>query len=67
MCEQGKTPQRKVNTKDKHYTVLAPTSLDGKPVMCCVIFTGKRVNAMCETGIDLCAEVIGDVSDDNFF
>ena len=67
MCEQGKTPQIKINTKEKHYTVLAPKSLDGKPVMCCVIFTGKRINAMCETSLDLNVEAIGDVSDEDYF
>ena len=67
MCEQGKTPQIKINTKEKHYTVLAPKSLDGKPVMCCVIFIGKRINAMCETSLDLNVEAIGDVSDEDYF
>ena len=67
LCERGKTPQKKINTKDKHYTVLAPTTLDGKPLMCCVIFTGVRANAMCETGLDLSVDTVGDPSDDDFF
>ena len=33
LCETGKSPQRKVNTKNKHYTVLGLTTLSGKPVM----------------------------------
>ena len=66
LCETGKSPQRKVNTKNKHYTVLGLTTLSGKPVMCCIIFAGLRENALCETGLDLTAEIIGETSDDDF-
>ena len=66
LCETGKYPQRKVSTKNKHYTVLGLTTLSGKPVMCCIIFAGLRENALCETGLDLEAEIIGETSDDNF-
>ena len=67
MCEPGKTAQRKINTKDKHYTILTPTALNGEPVMCCIIFTGKKSTTLIETGLDLNAETIGNVSDDDFF
>ena len=66
VCAPGDTPQKKINTKNKHYTVLAPTDLNGEAVMCCVIFSGKKPNAMCETGLDLSAETIGDISDPDF-
>ena len=66
MCERGKNPQKKINTKDKHYIVIAPTSLSGKPIISCIIFTGTKSNALVETGLELTAETIGDVSDDIF-
>ena len=53
LCEKGETPQIKVSTRDKHYTVLGLTSLTGHPVMCVIIFTGKKPNALWETGLDL--------------
>lgn len=44
LCEKSKTPQQKISTKDKHYTVLGLTNLEGKAEMCVVIFAGtKRV------------------------
>ena len=67
LCERGKTPQKKISTKDKHYTVLAPTALTGEVIMCCIIFTGTRPLALCETGLDLLAETVGNVSDIDFF
>ena len=67
LCEVGKTPQQKICTKDKHYTVIAPTALNGEIVMCCIIFTGVKPVALCKTGLDLAAETIGHNSDDDFF
>ena len=67
VCEAGKTPQRKINTRSKHYTLLPITALNGEPVMCVIIFTGKKENALCETGLDLSAEFIGDPDDVDFF
>ena len=34
LCETGKTPQRKISVKSKHYTCLGLTALSGEPVMC---------------------------------
>ena len=67
LCEPGKTPQKKISVKDKHYTVLAPTALTGEVIMCCIIFTGTRPQVLYETGLDLSAESIGSVSDSEFF
>ena len=35
--------------------------------MCVVIFSGKRKNLLYKTGMDVFAEKIGDVTDDNYF
>ena len=67
LCEKGKTPQQKISTKDKHYTVLGLTNLEGKAVMCVVIFSGTKRAALTETGLDLSADVIGNMDDRNFF
>ena len=66
LCETGTSPQRKINTKDKHYTVLGLTTLSGKAVMCCVIFAGVNENPLCETGFDWEAEIIGKTTDTDF-
>ena len=66
LCERGKTPQLKISTRDKHYTMMGLTSINGKPVMCVVIFAGKRPNALCETGLDLHAPTVGEPSDPDF-
>ena len=66
LCERGCAPQQKVSLKDKHYTVLGPTALTGEPVMCVVIFSGKKKNVLWELGLDLEAETEGDVRDDDF-
>ena len=39
---QGMVPQIKVNAKDKRWTILVLTALNGNPKMYIVIFTGKR-------------------------
>ena len=67
LCENGKTPQEKISTKDKHYTVLGVTNLDGEAVMCVVILAGVDRIPLVETGLDLFAPVVGDVSDSEFF
>ena len=66
LCATGTTPSRKINTKDKHYTVIPITTLSGKPVMCCIIFSGLRENHLCETGLDLTKPFIGSVDDSDF-
>ena len=67
MCELGKVPQRKINTKDKHYTVLGLTTISGKPVMCIIIFSGEQPSTIVETGLDLEAETFGDPNGADFF
>ena len=67
MCEKGKTPQTKISTRDKHYAVMGLTSLTGHPVMCIVIFSGKKPNALWETGLDLEAETFRSPEDDDYF
>ena len=66
LCEAGNTPQQKINTKDKHYTVLGLTALTGEPVMCIVIFAGNKEHAIVETGLDLSAPTIGSPNDADF-
>ena len=67
VCAKDMVPQQKASTKDKHFTLLGLTALNGDPVMCVVIFAGKRETKLYECGMDLFAEKVGDVSDDNFF
>ena len=67
MCERGTVPQRKINTKDRHYTVLGLTTLAGKPVMCVVIFAGETPCTLVETGLDLDAATEGHPDDADFF
>ena len=68
LCERGKTMQRKISTRNKHYRMRGLTSLTGKPVMCVVMFSGKRPNALCETGcLILNAQTVGEPSDPKFF
>lgn len=66
LCETRKTPQQKINTKNKHYTLLGLTALSGKPIMCCVIFSGVNDNVLCETGFDMNAECVGSPDDPDF-
>ena len=40
VCEKGMEPQKTINTKDAHWTLLGLTSLNGDPVMCIIIFSG---------------------------
>ena len=60
-------PQQKSSNKDKHWTLLGLTSLAGDPVMCVVIFAGERRTPIYETGMDVFAEKIGEVTDDDYF
>ena len=66
VCAKGMVPQQKASTKDKHFTLLGLTALNGDPVMCVVIFAGKRETKLYECGVDVFAEKVGDVSDGNF-
>ena len=67
LCAKGTIPQKKVSNKDKHFTLMGLTSLDGAPVMCVLIITGKRAKAMTELGIDPLVEMIGLETDEDFF
>ena len=60
MCKWDSTPRRKINTKDKHYTILRLTTLSGKAIMCIVIFAGETPNTIIDTGLDLRVETFGD-------
>ena len=66
-CERGMMSQEKINTNDKHYTLLGLTALTGKTVMCIMIFSGIHPNEMVETGLDLMIETISNEIDDEFF
>jgi hypothetical protein len=59
--------QKKASTKDKHWTLLGLTSLNGDPVMCVLILAGVRKNLIYECGMDIFAEEIGEVTDDDYF
>ena len=67
VCGKRIVPQQRVNYKDKHWTLLELTALSGDPIMCVIIFAGKRHNPLCETGIDIFAEQVGEVSDEDYF
>ena len=67
VCAKGMIPKKKVNTKDKHFTVLGLTALNGDAIMCVVIFAGIREQAVVDTGMDVFAQQEGEVSDDDFF
>ena len=56
----------KINTKYKHRTLLGLTALNCDPVMCICIFAGIRKSAIVETGMDIFAEKVGEVSDDDY-
>lgn len=49
LCELGTIPQRKISTKNEHYTVLGLTLLNRQPLMCVVIMAGKRPKAEVES------------------
>ena len=66
LCAKGTIPQKKVSNKDKHFTLMGLTSLDGAPVMCVLIIAGKRAKAMTELGIDPLVEMIGLETDEDF-
>ena len=44
LCERGNIPQGKVSKSNKHFTLLGLTLLNGVPLMCVVIFSGKNIN-----------------------
>ena len=42
VCTKEMVPQIKINTKYKHWTLQGLTALSSDPIMCAVIFAGKR-------------------------
>ena len=56
VCPKGTTPQKTINTKSKTWTLLGLTALSGDCAMCVLIFSGKRPQALWETGMDIFAE-----------
>ena len=58
---------REITTKDKYYTVFGLTNLEGQAVICVVIFLGTTRAPLTEMGLDLSADVMGNVDDRNFF
>ena len=67
VCGSHMTPQQKSSTKEKHFTLLGLTALNGNHVICVVIFCGKRENRLYECGMDIFAEIEGEVNDSDFF
>ena len=67
VCGKGMEVRQKINTKEKRWTLLGLTSLNGEPVMCIIIFAGIREQAIYETGIDIFCKQEGEVSDKFYF
>ena len=66
LYELGVTPQEKSSRENKHFTLLGLTLLSGKPLMCVVIFVGKRCSPVVEMEIDPRAEEVGPVLDEDY-
>ena len=66
LCATDSVPQKKVSTNDRHFTVLPLTLLTGEPLMCILVLSGKRENALTEMGINSEADVIGQELSLNF-
>ena len=56
VCATGMVPQQKTITKDKHFTLLGLTTLNGDPFMCVVIFAGKRETKLCTNAGWICLQ-----------
>ena len=66
VCAKGMIPQEK-NTRDKHWTLLGLTALNGDPIMCVIIFAGIGSQAVVEIEMDVFVEQEGEDSDDDYF
>jgi hypothetical protein len=69
VCQRGDEPKTPATKKDKHFTCLGLTALDGQPVMCVIIIDSKKRDLLVETGVDTeCARVDNSVctNDDEF-
>mmetsp|Transcript_12989 Transcript_12989/g.15241 ORF Transcript_12989/g.15241 Transcript_12989/m.15241 type:complete len:145 (-) Transcript_12989:100-534(-) len=42
VCGKGMIPQQRVNHKDTHWNLVGLNALSGDPIMCVIIFAGKR-------------------------
>ena len=67
LCSPGTIPQRKISTKNEHYSTLGLTLLDERPMSCVVIMAGENPKAKVENGIDVFVEAVGNVDDDDYF
>ena len=61
----GQVDQRKISTKDKHYTLLGLNLLTGQSLMYVAIMDGDNPKLEVETGIDFFAEQFGASTDCN--
>ena len=52
MCGKDEEPYQTISTKHQHFTCLGLTRLDGEALMCVVIISGKRQDALVESGIE---------------
>ena len=53
---KGNDSTEERNTTHNHWTLLRLTTLNGDPVMCVIIFSGIRSQAVVETGMDIFGE-----------
>jgi hypothetical protein len=69
VCQRGDEPKTPSTKKDKHFTCLGLTGLDGQPIMCVVIIDSKKRDLLVQTGVDTsCLRVDTEVQvgDDEF-
>jgi hypothetical protein len=52
ICAKGDEPKTLSSKKDKHFTCLGLTALNGQPVMCVVIIDSAKENSLVRTGVD---------------
>ena len=64
--ERGCVAQEKASTRSRKFTMIGFTALTGDPVMCVLIFEGKKPNGAIEAGIDITVTPDGTASDPNF-
>ena len=60
-------PQQKASTKDKHWTLIGLTALNGDPIMCVLILAGIRKVPIYKCVMDVFAEQVGEVTDEHYF
>jgi hypothetical protein len=52
ICAKGDEPKTLSSKKDKHFTCLGLTALNGLPVMCVVVIDSVKENPLVRTGVD---------------